>query len=342
LVETEAKHVPGQSTVPGGSLTTRPRPETAIWSLFLRGSSASPLANEFPAICELRFRAARRGYGRTMATSPHSVARPAARAGERAVHSTAFEALSRAGLVARGVVYAIVAILALALAAGIGGKATDQEGALRTIAHQPFGRAVVAILAIGLGGYAVWKLGHALLGHGPEKEDSGFERLAALGSALVYAALCAFAVELLVHGPHQSSSSPEEATGGVLGWPGGTWLVALAGLAVIGIAAGQVYIGLKQTFLDNAKVDEMGSAVRRWYGWVGTCGYCARGVVFGLAGAFLVKAALEYDPKEAVGLDGALAKLASSPQGPALLGLVAAGLLAFAVLSFAEARYRRV
>jgi hypothetical protein len=213
---------------------------------------------------------------------------------------------------------------------------------MRTIAHQPFGQVLVAILALGLGAYAVWKLAHALLGHGPEKEDSGFERLAALGSALVYGALCAFAVELLVHGPRTSSSSPEEATGGVLGWPGGTWLVALAGLAVIGIAAGQVYIGLKQKFLENAKVAEMGSTGRRWYAWAGTCGYCARGVVFGLAGVFLVKAALEYDPKEALGLDGALAKLASSPQGPVLLGIVAAGLLAFAVFSLAEARYRKV
>jgi hypothetical protein len=201
---------------------------------------------------------------------------------------------------------------------------------------------LVAILAVGLAGYAVWKLAHAVLGHGPEKEDSGFERLAALGSALVYAALCAFAVELLVHGPHKSSSSPEEATGGVLGWPGGTWLVALAGLAVIGIAAGQAYIGLKQKFLEDAKLEQMDPAVRRWYGRAGTCGYCARGVVFGLAGAFLVKAALEYDPDEAVGLDGALAKLASSPQGPVLLGIVAAGLLAFAVFSFAEARYRKI
>ena len=86
----------------------------------------------------------------------------------------------------------------------------------------------------------------------------------------------------------------------------------------------------------------MAPAARPWFAWAGTAGYVARGVVFGLAGAFLVKAAIEFEPREAVGLDGALAKLVNADHGPILLGIVAAGLLAFAVFSFAEARYRRI
>jgi Domain of Unknown Function (DUF1206) len=111
---------------------------------------------------------------------------------------------------------------------------------------------------------------------------------------------------------------------------------------VIGIAVGQLYIGIKQTFLEDAKVEEMGPATKRCFTRLGTAGYVARGIVFGLAGAFLIEAAVEYDPKEAVGLDGALAKLLESPQGPVLLGIVAVGLLAFAAFSFAEARYHRI
>jgi hypothetical protein len=65
-------------------------------------------------------------------------------------------------------------------------------------------------------------------------------------------------------------------------------------------------------------------------------------VVFGLVGVFLVKAALEYDPNKAVGLDGALAKLAHAGYGPFLLGVVAAGLIAFGVYSLSDARYRRL
>lgn len=65
-------------------------------------------------------------------------------------------------------------------------------------------------------------------------------------------------------------------------------------------------------------------------------------VVFGLIGIFLLKAALEYDPQEAVGLDGALREVAQASYGPALLGLVAVGLLCYALFCFVEALYRRV
>lgn len=75
---------------------------------------------------------------------------------------------------------------------------------------------------------------------------------------------------------------------------------------------------------------------------IGTFGLLARMVVFVLVGVFLIKAAVQYDPRKAVGIDGALAKLANSPQGPLLLGVVAAGLIAFAIYSFSDARYRRI
>ena len=60
--------------------------------------------------------------------------------------------LARAGLVGRGLVYLIIGMLALKLALGDGGKATDQQGALKTIADQSFGRSCSILVAIGLGG----------------------------------------------------------------------------------------------------------------------------------------------------------------------------------------------
>ena len=71
-------------------------------------------------------------------------------------------------------------------------------------------------------------------------------------------------------------------------------------------------------------------------------GHLARMVVFALIGYFLVKAALDFDPDEAVALDGALAELAQAPYGPVLLGIVAAGLIGFGAFSLVESRYRRV
>jgi fumarate reductase subunit D len=77
--------------------------------------------------------------------------------------------------VARGLIYGIIGILAIQLAVGVGGTTTNQQGSLHTIVHQPFGKVLLILAAIGLAGYALWRLLHALLGHGPEDSDSHFE-----------------------------------------------------------------------------------------------------------------------------------------------------------------------
>jgi hypothetical protein len=256
--------------------------------------------------------------------------------------STAFEVFSRAGFAARGTIYAVIGILAIKLALGAGGKTTDQSGALKTIAHQPFGKVLLILVAIGLAGYSLWRFTHALLGHGPERSDSGFERLAALGSGVAYAIMCAVAVKILTGSGGGTSGHTSKATAGVFGWPGGTWIVGFAGALFVGVALFQGYRGLTQDFLKDAKTGEMSPTVRRWYKLVAVFGHLARTVVFGLVGVFLFKAAVEYDPSKAVGLDGALAKVANQSYGSALLGVVAAGLIAFAIYSFADVRYRRI
>ena len=114
------------------------------------------------------------------------------------VRSRGFEWFARSGFVARGLIYGIIGILAVKLALGAGGKTTNQQGALKTVAHQPFGKVLLVLVAVGLAGYALWRLTRAVLGHGSEASDSGFDRVAAFASGVVYAALCAIAVEIIV------------------------------------------------------------------------------------------------------------------------------------------------
>ena len=249
--------------------------------------------------------------------------------------------LAGGGFVARGLVYLIIGVLALKLALGDGGKATNQQGALQTIASRPFGKTLLILVAIGLAGYALWRLIRAGVGHGAEQRDSGSDRVVALASGIAYAVLCVTAVKILTD-TVTGSGTPKEATGGVLGWSGGTVLVAIAGAVLIGVAAYQAYKGLAKKFLDDAKTGEMGPGVRNGYTAVAVFGHLARAVVFALVGYGLIKAAIDYDPKEAIGLDGALRKLAHASYGPALLAVVAVGLAGFALYSMADARYRKV
>ena len=280
-----------------------------------------------------------------MSTHAPSKPRPVQHAqvgGEKAARSDGFEWLARAGFVARGLIYGIIGVLAVKLAVGAGGKTTNQQGAMRTIAEQPFGKVLLILVAIGLGGYALWRLIHALLGHGPEDSDTSSERVAALGSGIVYAGLCAIAVEILLGAGGSSSRGAQQTTAGVLGWPAGTWLVGLAGAGLIGIGLYQGYRGLSKDFLKDSKTEQMSAWVRHWIEWIGSFGHIARMVVFGLVGVFLIKAAIDYNPNSAVGLDGALAKIARAPYGPFLLGIISAGLIAFGAYSLSDARYRRI
>jgi hypothetical protein len=266
-------------------------------------------------------------------------------AGTTTTHSTAFEVLTRIGFIARGVIYAIIGGLAIQVATHATPKTpTNQKGALETIDKQPLGHWLLIVVAAGLGAYALWRFVQAYVGHGPEGggDDSAFGRISAAASGVAYLAMCALAISILAGASSQSSSSPHKSTAGVLGWPGGQWIVGIAGAIFVGVALYQGYKGVSRKFLEEDKTAEMGPLVKRWITISGVIGHLARMVAFGLIGVFLIKAAVDYAPNKAVGLDGALEKLARESYGTFLLAVVAAGLIAFGLFSIAEARYRRI
>lgn len=261
---------------------------------------------------------------------------------DRVVHSTAFEWFARAGFVARGVVYSLVGALAVCLAAGVGGKATNQQGAFETVARHPLGHVVLVAVAAGLAGYSMWRLVRAALGRGPEAgKDSLVDRVAAFGSGVFYAVLAYGAVEILA-GSHAAGGNVPRKTAGVFAWPAGRWLVLVAGVVMLVVGAYQGYRAVTAEFLDDAKTGEMGERTQRAFSTVAVIGHLARMVVFGLVGLFLAVAAIEYDPQKAVGLGGVLARLLREPGGNALMGVVAAGLVAFGVYSMSDARFHRL
>jgi hypothetical protein len=269
--------------------------------------------------------------------------REAKSTGDAIANARWFEWLARAGLVARGAIYGIIGVLAIEVALGTGGKTTNQKGALAELAQQPGGKILLVLMAIGLFGYAFWRLLRAAVGHGPEETDDGKERLKGLASGLAYVSLFITCLSILLGASGGGGSgSPDKATGGVLGWPGGQVIVAIAGLVLIGVGLYQGYEGVKKKFLEKSKTEEMNEKTEKAFTALGLAGHLARMVVFALIGYFLMKAAIDFDPSKAVSVDGALAAVAKASYGPILLGIVAAGMIAFAAYSIADARYRRV
>jgi len=271
--------------------------------------------------------------------STGSIAAKSRRAGK----SPWVERLGRAGLVAKGVLYVVVGILAINVALGAREESPDKGGALRTIAEQPFGKALLILLALGLGGYAIWQLALAILDRENEGEDAKglAKRATALAKAAWYGVLCGLTVSVLV-GNGSGNESEQQRTAGVFDRPGGRYLVYAAGLAFLAAGAFNGYRAVTCKFNEKLKQEEMSQAEESAATGVGILGHLARCIVFGLIGAFLFRAAWEFDSKEARGLDGSLLEVAQQPYGEVLLAAVAVGLVAYGLYCFVQARYRRI
>lgn len=253
--------------------------------------------------------------------------------------------LARVGLVAKGVSFGIVGGLAVALAAGAGGKATSREGALATIAGDTAGTILLVLLALGFAAYALWRFAEPFVEDGDDDGIKKYGKWAGwIGRGLIYAGLTYGTVEILLGsgGGQSQNEKAHKAAAEVLSWPAGTWLVGIAGACIAGAGLYNGYRGVARKFKDKWKTGEMSRTALTWGTRVGVVGLLARMIVFCLIGWFVIRAAVDYDPKKAIGLDGALQKLAGQSYGPWLLGITAAGLIAYGLFCFVEARYRKV
>ena len=261
----------------------------------------------------------------------------------RAARSEWTKRLGRLGFLAKGLVYAVVALIAIEVARGETKKAKSEEGAIETLAHQSFGEVLLVLLAIGLAGYALWRARIALLGPpGESGAHAAMERVGSVVLAVVYAGLCIYTIRFLTTHSGGGGTRPDEVTKNLLDEPYGVAVVIAAGVVMLGVAAYEAYKALSRQFLDDLETGRMSPGTRGVATFSGMAGYGALAVVSAIFGTFLIKAAVEHDAKEAVGLDGALQELVNQDLGPLLLWVVAVGLLIYAFYCVIQARYRRL
>ena len=280
-----------------------------------------------------------------MSTTAQSAKNKVEQTANEVSHSTWVDWLARIGYVARGVLYIVVGVLAVQAALGVGGGTTDKKGALETIGSQPFGKFLLVLVAIGLAGYALWGVVRSLLD--PLKRGTDPKgiavRIGYMVSAFAYASLL-FPTIALIRGSGSSgpSQGSQDMTATLLSAPLGQWLVVLVGVIGMIGGLGQLYLAFSGDFKKDLKTGEMSSREVDIATKFGRFGSAARGVIFILLGFFVVQAALQFDPKKAQGLDGALQTLAHQPYGPFLLGIVALGLVSFGIYSILCAKWIKI
>lgn len=260
----------------------------------------------------------------------------------RAARSDWVGYLGRAGLAAQGVCFGIIGALAIGLALGAGGRTTDPQGALNALARHGWSKILLLLLCIGFAGYALWRLAQAIFDRGGMGSDLGglFRRSIQLVQGLTYVALTVGAAKTLA-GAGGKPGGERRAAAGIFGWPGGREIVGLVAAVLIVAAFVTAYWGVSHRFEESLATGQMRRATRRLVSTAGTIGLCALGLVLGIVGWFLLKAAIEFDPRDPVGLGGALAKLAGASYGGWLLGVTAAGLIVFALFDLLQARYHQ-
>lgn len=259
-------------------------------------------------------------------------------AAKKAADSKPVGWLGRIGLASRGVVYIGTGWLVASLARGAHTRA-DQSGVLMGIAREPFGAAVLVVLAVGFLGYAVWRFSEAVLGvAGTDNRLS--KRLRSAARGVPYVGLFATALTVLRGAAVSQSGKQKHVAASAMTLPGGRWIVGIVGVVLVGAGVWLVVEGFRKNFVRYFEYLPPGG--RDVIVWMGRIGSIARGVVWGLAGSLVVYAAWTAQPSKAGGIDSAVRTLVAQPYGPFLVIAVGAGLILFGIYGLAEAAWRRI
>jgi uncharacterized protein DUF1206 len=260
------------------------------------------------------------------------------------------ERLARVGYVAKAVLYGTIGVLAAAAPLGMGGGAgggsatTNTRGAMAKMLDAPFGRMLLTVVALGLLGYAAWRMVQGVAD--PEHRGSDAKGLAlrasSIGTAVIHLALAYSAIKLVTGRGSGSGggNSSQRAAATAFKVPGGKWLLLAVAIGIAGYGAYQLYRAARAKLSKRLDTGEMTRETGRWVVGVSRFGIAARGIVFIAIGWLLSRAAIEHDPGRAGGIDAALDSLTHLGRWP--FAAIAVGLIAYGVYELLNARYRRI
>jgi Domain of Unknown Function (DUF1206) len=262
---------------------------------------------------------------------------------ERAADRVApkLEFVARIGYASRGIVYLIIGGFAVLAALDSHRRTVGNKGALIALLAEPFGRVLLAIMAIGLFCFAVWRALQALADadHRGGEWRALMQRVGYGFGCVFYLGLALWAASATLRwgiGGKGDEKAVHDWTAYIMEFPLGRWILAIIGASVMGTG---VAVAVKAFSTDLGRRIAVQSS--GWQ-WLGRIGLLARSLVLVLMGGFLIEAAINISSRQAKGLAGALQALQHYPYGWVLLALTAVGLIAFGAYQLVEAAKRQI
>ncbi|MEQ9317260.1 MAG: DUF1206 domain-containing protein [Henriciella sp.] len=223
--------------------------------------------------------------------------------------------LARIGLGARAFVYLAIAFILIdsAMTAKPDNGASPGD-AFRAIETAAFGRFILVAVGIGLFLYALWRFQQAIFdpeNHG--NDAKGILARAGMASSGMSYLLVGIAAVSVTFGSNDGSGGgkTEETMKWLMEQPFGSWLVMLAGLALMGIGGAQIWRAKSGQWKRHIDLSGWAGKLTRMI----SLGIAGRGVLFIIVGLFLAIGGWTADPSDIKGLASTLGWIRYQPFG---------------------------
>lgn len=248
------------------------------------------------------------------------------------------------GFYSKGLVYALMGILAAMVAFGLGGDIKGKSGIVLFLQGLPGGVILTTIVALGLLAYSLWRFYEAAVDPSGEEDEKRIgPRLQYAYSGIFYAVIAfSFAKPLFSNAGSSGDDSKKAALGQLLEKEWGIWAIWIIAVGMALNAIWQCYMGFSGKYMKQIDENPNNKNEYNLVKHSGRYGYIARGVVFGIISFFIIRVNLAHDANALEGTEGALQYLLSLPYGSFLMGAVALGMLGYGIFCFMVARHSNI
>ncbi|WP_336660765.1 DUF1206 domain-containing protein [Leucobacter sp. USHLN153] len=258
-------------------------------------------------------------------------------AAQKTEQTTTFRVLARGGYVATGLVHGLIGGLAFGIVVRRGSAEADQIGALTAIAEAPLGVAALWAVAALLLALGVFHIVHGFSVERSSRTKRWGRRIAEWGQGAAFCFMGGVAVAVVLGARPDPDKTAEDASRGLLTFPGGPVLLVIAGLGVAAVGAVWVYMGVRRSFRKQLQLPH--GAAGKAISALGAVGFIGKGAALLVVGFIIGFAGLHRDSESAGALDAAITSLYGWPGGPGAIVAIGAGFIAYGIFCLFRARY---